>query len=191
MKSMHYSTIALALAVASFAPGAVYAQAVNSPAARQRTQAILASLDKSKHVVKEKRGVRREKYLEVRNAPVIKADPRDYSGLYEVEDLGMGLQLRVDANGRVEGTGYEPMGGDVSVRRSFILRDAKVDGALLTATKVYANGGHEPFEAVFVNRSVFNSPSDPGVTEYGLGAVGKDVQTSGVTFNRFFYRLRR
>jgi len=51
--------------------GAALASAQQPGVARGelRAQAIVASFNKSKHVVKEKRGVRKEKYLEVRSAP--------------------------------------------------------------------------------------------------------------------------
>ena len=42
-----------------------------------RTQAIVASFNKFKHKVMEKRGVRREKYKDVRSTPAIKSDIRD------------------------------------------------------------------------------------------------------------------
>src|SRR4051812_29353266 len=146
MRSPGFFAVAVVTACVAAAPSKASSQTSNSTAARQRTQAIVASLDKTKHVVKERHGVRREKYRDVRNVPVAKANPREYSGAYEVPDLGMGLELRVDSNGNVEGTGYEPMGGDLSVRRTFSLTNGKVDGALLTATKVYVNGEHDPFE---------------------------------------------
>ncbi len=42
--------------------------------------------------------------------------------------------------GKVEGDGYEPLNADPTVRRTFTLKDGKIEGALLTATKVYAGG---------------------------------------------------
>jgi hypothetical protein len=166
-------------------------QSLASASAQTRTRAITASFNKSKHVVKEKRGVRLEKYKEVRSEPVVKANPQDYSGTYEVPDMGFAVQLRVDRSGNVEGTGYEPTGPNLSVRRSFTLRNAKIDGALLTATQVYANGAENGFEGAFMNRTAFDSPTDKGVTIFGLGVIGKYVEVAGHTTNRFFYELKR
>jgi hypothetical protein len=166
-------------------------QSLASASAQTRTRAITASFSKSKHVVKEKRGVRLEKYKEVRSEPVVKANPQEYSGTYEVPDMGFAVQLRVDRNGNVEGAGYEPAGQDLSVRRSFTLRNGKIDGALLTATQVYANGTENRFEGAFMNRTAFDSPTDKGVTVFGLGVVGKYVEVAGLTMNRFFYELKR
>ena len=161
-----------------------------SASATQRTRAIVASFNKSKHVVKEKRGVRREKYKDVRSEAVVKANPQDYSGTYEVPDMGFAILLRVDRNGNVDGTGYEPSSPDLSVRRRFALRNGRIEGALLTATQVYANGTQDRFEGVFIKRTSYDSPTDKGTTEIGLGVLGKDIGVVGVTINRLFYQLK-
>src|SRR5882672_6906688 len=82
--------------------------------AQARTRAIVASFNKSKHVVKEKHGVRVEKYKEIRSEPAIKQNVRDYSGAYEDQGLGLSLDLAVDGKGNVTGTGYEPVNADAS-----------------------------------------------------------------------------
>jgi hypothetical protein len=159
---------------------------------QSRTQAIVASFNKSKHAVKEKYGVRVEKYKEIRSEPVIKANLRDYTGSYEAQGMGLSLDLRVDANGNVAATGYEQVNMDAAVWRGFTLRDARIEGALLTATKAYANGGTEPFEGVFINRTSFDSPKDKGVTTFGLGVIGTSRQiVGGVYVDRFFYERKR
>lgn len=163
----------------------------SAPQKQARTQAIVASFNKSKHVVKEKYGVRLEKYKEVRSEPAIRANSASYSGTYEVADLGFILHLRVDASGRVDGSGEEPLAGDARVARSFTLRNAKVDGALLTGTKLYSSGDTAPFEGVFINRTSFDSPTDRGMTTFGLGVVGTPVRVSGLTLDKFFYELKR
>jgi hypothetical protein len=160
------------------------------PAAQSRTQAIVASFNKSKHVSKEKRGVRKEKYIQVRTEPVTKQNPAEYSGSYEALGLpGFSLRLRVDRSGRVEGTGSEPLNDDATVSRSFNLRDGQINGALITAKKLYADGSSEPFEGVFINRTSFGSPTDKGVTTFGLGVVGKGFQVGGQNLDRVFYQL--
>jgi hypothetical protein len=156
-----------------------------------RTRAIVASFNKSKHVVKEKRGVRKEKYLDVRSAPAVKQNPADYSGEYEDLWLGFSLRLRVDREGKVEGSGYEPLNGDAGVSRSFRLRDGRINGALITAKRVYANGSSEPLEGVFINKTVFESPTDKGVTVFGLGVIGKGLQVGGLNVDRIFYQLKQ
>jgi hypothetical protein len=173
--------------------GSAFSQGIKSASQRQsRTREIVVAFNKSKHVVKERRGIRREKYKEIRSEAAARANPATYSGTYAVEDLGFTLNLRVDANGRVEGSGEEPFGDDAAaVIRKFTLRNAEVDGALLTGTKVYASGNSEPFEGVFINRTSSESPTDRGVTMFGLGVLGTPVQMHGVTMNKFFYELKR
>ena len=183
-------TVFLVGALVPLATGSAQ-QSLASASAQTRTRAIAASFSKSKHVVKEKRGVRLEKYKRVESEPVVKGNPQDYSGTYEVPDMGFAMQLRVDRNGNVEGIGYEAVGQDLSVRRSFTLRNGKIDGALLTGTQVYANGTENRFEGAFMNRTAFESPTDKGVTVFGLGVVGKYVEVAGLTMNRFFYELKR
>jgi hypothetical protein len=153
--------------------------------AQARTQVIAASFSKFKNLSKEKHGVRKTKYLRVQSEPAIKTNPADYSGNYQVADFGFGLDLRVNRDGSFAGTGYEPLGENV--QRSFVLRNGRIDGALLTATKVYANGKSEPFEGAFMNRSVYESPTDKGTTVFGFGMLGKPITVSGLTIDKFFF----
>jgi hypothetical protein len=151
-----------------------------------RTQAIVATFNKSKHVVREKRGVRKEKYLDVRSEPAIRANAADYSGTYEDAGFGFSVQLRVDAAGKVEGTGREPINEDATVSRTFTLKNGQLRGALLTATRTYADGSSEPFEGVFINKTVFESPTDKGLRAFGLGVVLNGAQVHGITLQRVF-----
>jgi hypothetical protein len=64
-------------------------------------------------------------------------------------------------------------------------------GALLRATKVYGNGSSEPFEGVFINKTVFESPTDKGVTAFGLGVVGQQLQVGGLNIDRVFYQSKQ
>ena len=181
---------------ALFSPGLISGSASSQQtpsgqsAVQTRTRAIVASFNKSKHAVKEKHGVRVEKYKEIRSEPVVKENTRDYVGSYEVPDFGFSLELRVDSKGNVAATGYEPVDADAAVMRRFTLRNARIEGALFTATKVYQGGATEPFEGVFINRASFDSPTDRGVTTFGLGVVGKAVTVHGVTVDRLFYQRK-
>jgi hypothetical protein len=155
-----------------------------------RTQAIVASFNKSKHKVKDRQGVRMEKYKKVVSTPAIR-NARDYAGSYEVEDWGLSLDLRVDANGNVSANGHERMDMDSPVWRQFTLRNAKIQGALLTATKVYANGATEPFDGAFINRTSFESPTDKGLTKFGLGVIRSSrLVMNGQSIDRVFYERK-
>ena len=152
---------------------------------QSRTAVITASFTKFKNVTKSKHGITKSKYRRVESEAAVRTNPADYSGSYQVPDLGFALQLRVDGRGVVTGSGNELLEG--SVRRTFTLRNGIVRGALLTATKVYANGETERLEGAFMNRTSFESPSDKGTTTFGFGTLGKPVEVSGMTINKFFY----
>ena len=179
------------LAVSLFCAAVGLSQQPGVAVTEQRTRAIVASFNKSKHMVKEKRGVRKEKYLDVRSEAAVKQNPAGYSGEYEDSGLGFSLRLRVDRDGKVEGNGYEPLNGDTRLSRGFRLRDGQISGALITAKKVYANGSSEPLEGVFITKTVFESPTDKGVTTFGLGVIGKGLQVGGLNVDRIFYQLKQ
>jgi hypothetical protein len=191
MKFFRFAGLMAVIVVTALCVATASSQQPGVASSELRTQTIVASFNKSKHMVKEKRGVRKEKYLRVQSVPAVKQNAADYSGAYEGTDPRFSLQLRVDASGKVEGTGYEPLNGDSGVSRSFTLKNGRITGALITATKVYANGSSEPFEGVFINKTVFESPTDKGVTEFGLGVVGKLFQVDGVNLDKLFYQLKR
>jgi hypothetical protein len=172
---------ALALVIPAFA-------SAQSSSARARTDAITASFNKFKHEVKEKRGVRLEKYKRVVPTPVVKSDPRGYSGSYEAETFGYTLDLTVDSRGNVTGSGYQPLDIDGSVRKRFTLRDGRVDGALFTATKVFQSGATQRIEGVFMNRTAYESPTDKtGRTTFGLGVEGNMIDLGQYAIDQFFF----
>ena len=190
---MNFSRLALltaAIAASVLCAGAAASQESRAAGSELRTKTIVASFNKSKHLVKEKHGVRKEKYLDVRSVPAVKPNPADYSGAYEA-DFGFSLRLSVDPTGKVEGTGYDPLNHESSVSRSFSLKNGRITGALITATKVYSDGSSEPLEGVFINKTVSESPTDPGVTTFGLGVIGKQVQLDGLTLDKLFYQLKQ
>ena len=158
---------------------------------QKRTQEIVASFNKQKYAVKEKYGVRTEKYKRVVSEPAIKQNIRDYSGVYEVSDLGHLINIQVGSDGKVEAIGSEPANGGTGQARRFRLEGANITGAMLTATKVYEDGATEKFEGVFINRTDFNSPTDSGVSAFGLGVIGNPVEFAGVTFDKLFYQLKQ
>ena len=166
----------------------VYASAfAQQHSSQTKAQAIAATFNKHKNVVKEKHGVRTEKYKDVRAEPVVKQNARDYAGVYEVGDLGFLINIQVSNDGRIQADGYEQ-----GRSRAFRLENATIEGALLTASKVYQDGATERFEGVFLNRTVRNSPTALAVTTFGLGVVlSAPVEINGITYQRMFYQLKR
>lgn len=142
---------------------------------------------KQKHVVKEKRGIRMEKYRKVVAEPVVASNPATLSGTYRSLDYDFVIRLRVAQNGAVEGSGEDPLDADSRIARPFTLENGKIDGALLTATKVYRNGSRERIEGVFIERTSYESPGDKGVKTFGLGVLSKPMQIGGNTIDRLFY----
>jgi hypothetical protein len=185
MTGLRIFSYALA-AVAGLGSGAI-AQTPAASSPDNRAQAIAASFSKSKHVVKERRGVRKEKFADVKSVPAVRANPATYSGTYET-DFGFSLQLVVSPDGKVEGTGFEPLDTNSGVMQRYTLQNARINGALLTGSKVYANGNQERLEGVFITRTSRYSPTDAGRSEFGLGVLGKPVYVAGHTTDRFFFK---
>ena len=151
--------------------------------AYSRSDEIASSFTKHKSVSRVKRGVMREKYKDVQTEPIVRQDITDYSGRYEVSDWGWWIDIHVDSHGRIQASGYE-------AGQEFELENPTLEGALLTATKVYRDGARARFEGVFMNRTERVSPSDAGVTTFGLGVLlEKPVDVPGMTIDRVFYRL--
>jgi len=153
--------------------------------AQTRAQAIAADFSKNKHVVKEKYGVRTEKFKDVRSEAVVRQNVRDYAGVYEVADLGFVINIQAASDGRLEMNGFE---NNQQVR----FENVRVEGALLTASRIHQNGSTEKFEGVFLNRTERNSPSDAGITTFGLGVVlATPVTAHGLTLDKLFYQAKR
>ena len=158
------------------------------PSTQTKTQAIAAAFNKHKNVVKEKYGVRTAKYKDVRSEPLVKPNVGDYAGAYEVADLGHLINIQVGSDGRVQANGHEK----APQSRTFTLENVRIEGALLTASRVYQDGTTEAFEGVFLKRTDRNSPTDAGVTTFGLGVVLRTpVEQNGLTHEKLFYRLKQ
>ena len=95
-----------------------------TPAAANRTREIAALFSKHKHTVKEKRGVRMEKYKNVAAEPVVASNPASYSGTYRSLDYDFTMRLRVAGNGSIEGSGTDPLDSESHIARPFTLESA-------------------------------------------------------------------
>jgi len=75
----------------------IFAQSVPASVSAQqgneRSREILASFNKTKHEVREKFGVRKEKYKDIHSEPVIRPAIQDYAGSYRVPDLGYTIDI--------------------------------------------------------------------------------------------------
>ncbi len=153
--------------------------------AEQKTKNLIAALDKTKYKKKEKKNFSFELYIDIKNEAVIKNNVRDYAGVYESIQSGYRIELRVSTDGKVEGSGYDS-DFNTSQKQNFTLKDARIEGAFLTATKVFANGETEKLEAVFNNRTVTEGKNPNEInsreTKYGLGFI----DSWGTITNRIF-----
>lgn len=166
---MHKLLLAFLIAFFVTLPYDTYAQDSG-----QRTRELLAALDKTKYKKKEKANISIEFYIDIKNEAAVR-DPAAYSGVYEAD--GYRLSLNIGADGSATGDGQDTF-GPASGRGNFTLRNARVEGALLTATKVYADGRTSPFEAVFANRTISTGKNAEKIesreTHFGLGFIQSD-----------------
>lgn len=150
--------------------------------AQSRAEQLALELSKQKDVTRVKKGVSVRKFAEVIATPWRLRDVRAYSGYYASEPFT--IELRVHTDGSVTGSGHDERG-------RFELRNAHIDDAVLTARKVYRDGGSKDLEAVFLRRQDRSKPDAPFHVLYGLGYIGTLPPESGPDgLNRFFLSRR-
>ena len=143
---------------------------------------MLARFNKVKQKSKHRRGVAMEMYVNVHSelAP-------SRSGSYEAPEVERTLTLDVHADGTVTGRGAEE-------GRTFELRDGRVDGSRLTATKRFTDGRTEPLEGIFITRRRIEGRTPQEITSdrttFGLGVTSVNIELSGQTFDRVFYERK-
>lgn len=171
-------SFAVALALFVLAGVNVYAQD-----AGQRTNELVASLDKTKYKKKEKANISIEIYVDIKNEAVIRK-PTEYAGTYKSEAGEYQLALSVNGNS-ASGSGYDMLNDR---RANFNLQDATINGALLTGAKVYENGEQQKFEAVFVNRTVSTGSNANQInsrdTKFGLGFIQQGSRNDSIDGNQ-------
>lgn len=121
-------------------------------------------------------GQKLKKKKEKRFEPVVKQNVAEYAGRYVGLMPDYYLEITATADGTLSAVSQE------GARRA-TLRDIRLAGAQLTATRVYPDGTTGEFEAMFVNR-VMN-----GDGSFGIMVENANVEFDGVTFNRVFYHL--
>lgn len=160
--------------------------AVNAQeAASTRAGSMAAALDKTKYKKKEKRDFTVEIYVEIRNAPAV-LPVASYSGRYVCETGSSWMEIAASADGRFTATGEDDIDLHGNEHGRFTISDGRIDGAVLAGTRVFDNGERQPFEAVFVNRTIKNGRNANEITSnetsFGLGYV----RTNGEWTNRLF-----
>lgn len=166
------------------------APAQTQSSVQQRTRAITEHFNKKSHSKKTRNGITVERYKEMRSEPVYSPQLETYAGQYFVDGSLLSLNLTVARDGRITGSGTEQFENQSGIRRTYTLRDARIEGALLTATKVYGNGSTAPLEGVFMKLTAYDSPTTHGPTSFGIGLVGPFYFDGNVTFNMAFFERR-
>jgi hypothetical protein len=143
---------------------------------------MLARFNKVKQKSKHRHGMVMESYVHVHSelAP-------SRSGSYEANGFERTLTLDVRGDGTVTGGGAEE-------GRTFELRDGRVVGSHLTATKRFADGATEPLEGIFINRRRMEGRTAREITSdrttFGLGVTSVNFTFGGTTFDRLFYERK-
>jgi len=159
----------------------------------RKTQDLINALGKTKYKKKEKKNVSVEIYINIKSEAVVKNNIQDYAGIYQSEDADYRIELLISNDGKIEGSGFD---SDLnrSQKRRFALENARVEGALLTATKVYADGAAETLEAVFNNRFIVTGKNPNEInsreTKYGLGFIDSSEGDNGISTNRVFLEFK-
>ena len=163
-----------------------------APAASQqlptrRALELAASFNKSKDVVRQRGEVTKDKYANVRSEPVVREELSAYAGTYEDRDLGFVIAIAVDAAGGILARGHDSR----PRARDFTIEGARIENALFTGRKVYADGTAEPFEGVFISRAEQRTRNGPTRTSLGLGVeLRTPFEFGGTTYERLFYQLK-
>ena len=177
--------LSVVILIAAVGPASLGAQTAPTRSAVEIAQIFT----KQKHAVKERHGVRTEKFADVRSQPVVLQDPTGYAGEYHSTDHGFTLRLRVSADGSVGGEGEEP--GLSGARRRFNLRDARISEGVLRATKTYDDGESVRFQGAFLDRTDRRSSTAEGTRMFGLGVPDVRVDLGGwMQLDRLFYERR-
>jgi hypothetical protein len=167
--------------------GAWTAPAASQQISTSRALELAASFNKSKDVVRHRGDVTKDKYANTRSEPVVHEELSAYAGTYEDRDLGFVIVLAVDAAGRIRAQGHDsrPSG------RDFTIENPRIENALFTGRKVYADGTAEPFEGVFLSRTEQRTRNGPMRTTLGLGVeLRMPFEFGGTTYERLFYELK-
>jgi hypothetical protein len=123
-------------------------------------------------------GQKAKKVKEKRYELVVHQNLKDYEGTYIGIEPDYVVEIQVAADGRLKLTSLED-------GRSVRFTNVKVDGARLTADKIYANGSSGKLDATFRN-CILN-----GKTFFGILVDGLDIHLDGgVTLNTVFYRRK-
>ena len=105
----------------------------------------------------------------------VKQNLQDYEGTYIGIEPSYVIEIRVGKDGELHVTSLEK-------NQKVTLENFKLEGAHMTATKIYRDGHTEKFDATFSNR-ILN-----GVSAFGILVEGLNINLEGLSLNKIFYR---
>jgi hypothetical protein len=142
---------------------------------KSRTVVALIALTLMVGITSELFGQKRKKVKDKRFEAVARQNLKDYEGTYVGIDSTYLIEVRVGADGGLIVSSLE---GSRRAR----LENIRIEGARLTATKVYTDGRVGKFDGTFANR-ILN-----GDSAFGIIVSGMQVNVSDVSLSRIFYR---
>ncbi len=119
----------------------------------------------------------KRKVKDKRYEPAARPALKDYEGRYTGIEGSYFIEIQFTQDGGLSITSYES-------ERQAVLKDIRLTGAIITATKVYTDGATENFSGVFANR-ILN-----GQSAYGIIVDNMQVKVAGLTLTALFYKLR-
>ena len=150
-----------------------------SLSSRERVDAIAVEFNKEKNKEKEKNGVITGKHKVVEAKPDVRDNIASYACKYELNDFGDYIVFRYLSNNWE--ADYIQLQNSKEEKKA-ILKDIKIESALLMATIQYQNGKTLPFEGVFINRFVNGERTD------GLGIKQVLDLSNGFIVDRVFFK---
>jgi hypothetical protein len=120
-------------------------------------------------------GQKAKKVKDKRFEPVVRQNLKDYEGTYIGIEPTYVIKIDLTEDGKLDVSSLEN-------NRKVILENIKVEGAHLTATKIYMDGRTEKFDGTFSNRIMY------GESLFGILVDGLHINLSGASLNRVFYR---
>lgn len=119
-------------------------------------------------------GQKVKKSKEKRYEPVVKESLQDYVGTYTGIEPTYIIEIRVSEDGQLRVNSLEN-------NQQVTLENLRLEGAHMTATKVYQDGHREKFNATFSNR-IRN-----GESAFGILVEGLNLELYGLSLTRIFY----
>jgi hypothetical protein len=118
----------------------------------------------------------KNKHKEKRYEPVALRDVRDSEGKYVGIEDSYFIDIHVTSDGAMNITVYE-------AGRRATLKDIRLEGAIITASKVFEDGGTGSFSGVFANR-ILN-----GRSAFGIIVDNLHIEMDGFMLNGLFFKL--